>query len=212
MGENIDLKELEKKAYRSTFEDGIWDIFIGLILLAFGFIPLGDLFELPELLGMFLLSLCWNIGAVVIMILGKKYITVPRIGIIKFGPKRQADQRKLKIFLGINVLLGVIFLLMQMSGIFGFINLQGFALSILVGIFISFPFGVCAYFMDFHRLYIYAVLGGAGFFLTDVFRLFISPPFSLILAFGIIGGSILITGMIFLIKFIREYPKPNKLS
>lgn len=178
--------------------------------MAFAFMPLGDILGLPEIIGMLLISLGWNIGAVVIMIIGKKYITVPRIGMIKFGPKRKADQRKLKIFLSINVLFGVVFFLMQMSGAFGLINLQGYALSILIGAFISFPFGVCAYFMDFHRLYIYAVLGGLGFFLTDIFRLFTSGSSSIILVFGSIGGSIVIVGIGFLIKFLRKYPLPKE--
>jgi len=29
----FNLNEIEKKAYRSTFQDGIWDIFLGLVLL-----------------------------------------------------------------------------------------------------------------------------------------------------------------------------------
>lgn len=212
MIENIDLKDLEKKAYKSTFEDGIWDIFIGMIFLAFGLLPLGELLGLPELVGMFLVSIFWNAGAVVVMFLGKKYITVPRIGIIKFGPKRMADQRKLKIFLSLNVLLGVVVMLVQMSGIFKLLNIRGSALSLLLGVFISFPFGVVAYYMDFPRLYIYAVLGGVGFFLTDISDLFIGSPFSLIITFGLIGGSILVTGFVFLIKFVRKYPLPEKLS
>ena len=183
-----------------------------MIFLAFGSMPLGELLGLPEPVGMLLVSLSWNVGAIVIMFLGKRYITVPRIGIIKFGPKRKADQRKLKIFLSINMLFGVVFFLLQMSGMFGLINLQGFALSILIGMFISFPLGVCAYFMDFHRLYIYAVLGGLGFFLTDVFGLFISASISLILTFGIIGGPILVIGIVLLIKFLNEYPLPKEIA
>ena len=183
-----------------------------MIFLAFGSMPLGELLGLPEPVGMLLVSLSWNVGAIVIMFLGKRYITVPRIGTIKFGPKRKADQRKLKIFLSINVLFGVVFLLIQMSGVFGFINLQGFALSLLIGGFISFPLGVCAYFMDFNRLYIYSMLGGLGFFLVDIFGLIITAPFSLILTFGVIGGSILVTGIVFLIKFLHDYPLPKKMA
>jgi len=174
--------------------------------------PLGELLGLPELMGTLLLSLYWNIGAVVLMFLGKRFITVPRIGIIKFGPKRKADQRKLKIFLTINVFFGLAIFLIQMSGFFGFINLNRYALTLLMAVFIGFPFGVVAYFMDFHRLYIYAIFGSLGFFFTEILEIFMRPPFSLILTFGTIGGSILVTGIIFLIKFLREYSIPEKLS
>lgn len=212
MAEQIDLKELEKKAYRSTFQDGFWDIFIGMIFMGFALISLGDVFGLQEMIGMLLISLGWNIGAVVFMILGKKFITIPRIGMIKFGPKRKADQRKVKIYLGINVLFGFVILLLQMTGKFGFITAQRFALSILLGLFISLPFGIMAYFLDFPRLYVYALLGGLGFFLIDVFELFTSGPLSIILVFGFIGGSIVIVGIVFLIKFLRKYPIPNKTA
>ena len=212
MAEKLDLKELEKKAYRSTFQDGFWDIFIGMILMAFALMPLGDVFGLPEMIGMLLISLGWNIGAVVFMIIGKKYITTPRIGLIKFGPKRKADQRKVKIYLGINVLFGVVILLLQMTGMFKFIIIQRFALSILLGLFISLPFGIMAYFLDFPRLYIYALLGGLGFFLIDLLELFTSGPLSMFLVFGIIGGSIVIVGIVFLIKFLRKYPLPDKTA
>ena len=36
MSETLDLKALEARAYRSFFADGLWDIFLGLTLLAFG--------------------------------------------------------------------------------------------------------------------------------------------------------------------------------
>jgi len=34
MSQTINLKELERKAWRSVFQDGLWDIFLGLLLLA----------------------------------------------------------------------------------------------------------------------------------------------------------------------------------
>jgi len=35
MEHDIDMKELEKKAWKSTFQDGLWDIMLGLVF----FIP-----------------------------------------------------------------------------------------------------------------------------------------------------------------------------
>ena len=32
MTKNIDLNELERQAYRSNFADGLWDMFLGLML------------------------------------------------------------------------------------------------------------------------------------------------------------------------------------
>jgi len=41
MAQEINLKELEKKAFRPYHEDGIWDIFPGLIMMAIAGIAVG---------------------------------------------------------------------------------------------------------------------------------------------------------------------------
>lgn len=32
----IELKEIEKKAYKSVFQDGLWDIYFGILVLGWG--------------------------------------------------------------------------------------------------------------------------------------------------------------------------------
>ncbi len=36
MSESMDLKVLEKKAYRSTFQDGLWDLYLAGIMACLG--------------------------------------------------------------------------------------------------------------------------------------------------------------------------------
>ena len=48
MTQNINLKALEKKAWRSVFQDGLWDIFLGLLLMAFGLSAWLDRLALSE--------------------------------------------------------------------------------------------------------------------------------------------------------------------
>ena len=33
MSQEIDLKQIERKAFRSTYQDGLWDIYIGLVVI-----------------------------------------------------------------------------------------------------------------------------------------------------------------------------------
>ena len=100
MAENVDLKSLERKAYRSIFEDGVWDLFIGLIILSLGFSTfLSSILNLNELWFAIIPTLILNIIAFLIFFLGKKFITIPRLGIVKFGQKRKSKQQKLKLFL-----------------------------------------------------------------------------------------------------------------
>ena len=40
MTEPLNLKEIEKKAWRSTFEDGLWDIYLGSLFFIMGVSPL----------------------------------------------------------------------------------------------------------------------------------------------------------------------------
>ena len=91
MTENINLKEIERKAWKSCYQDGIWDIFLGLILLNFGIAPL-----MEEITGT-----TYLISYIILLVLGyiifyggKKYITVPRIGNVKFSPKRKLKRIK----------------------------------------------------------------------------------------------------------------------
>ena len=86
----LNLKELEQLAYRRTYQDGLLDIYLGGILASFavfGFtiFPGTDMDSLQVLLyyliGMGLSTL--------VFWLGKRYITLPRIGLVKFGPARQ---------------------------------------------------------------------------------------------------------------------------
>ena len=34
MSQEIDLKQIERKAFRSTYQDGLWDIFFGLVVVS----------------------------------------------------------------------------------------------------------------------------------------------------------------------------------
>lgn len=213
MKEPIELKELEKKAYRSTFQDGLWDIFMGMILLNLGVGPLFIwLFNLPEILNTIIFSLGWNILAFLIFYLGKKYITIPRIGFVKFGPKRKAKTTKLKIFLFSVFIVNLILIILPFSGITDYIHIERLFLIILLGLgMFTFPFCVIAYFLDFTRLYFYAFSAGIGFILAEILRLIVGNPFENIFTFGGIGGIIVVIGIYYFILFLKKYPLPKDL-
>ena len=40
MQPEINLKELERRAWRSVFQDGLWDIYLGLLLMAMAILTL----------------------------------------------------------------------------------------------------------------------------------------------------------------------------
>jgi hypothetical protein len=78
MNAPIDLKEMERKAFQSFYQDGIWDLFFGLMMFAMYTFTLFDSIENKALriLGMLFIE----IFAVFFLIYGKKMITAPRLG------------------------------------------------------------------------------------------------------------------------------------
>jgi hypothetical protein len=207
----LDLKSIEKKVYRSFFEDGFWDIFIGMLLLGFSLGWTRIIFDIMEPLYILIISIIWNTITFLIYYLGKKFITIPRIGIVKFGQKRKARQKKLKIFLLINVLFGCVVFILTFFGLLEFLAIGGSLTPLLIGLIsYTFPFTIIAYFLEFNRLYIYALMGGFSFFISDVIYSILGSPLDSIIGFGVPGGIMVAVGLIFLIKFLRKYPKPKK--
>jgi len=86
---NINLKELERKAFRSVFQDGLWDIFVGFLFTQFAVAPflseqgLGDFWSSAVLFPVYMIVLAC------VMLL-KKYVVAPRLGMVQFSKKRKS--------------------------------------------------------------------------------------------------------------------------
>jgi len=205
--EQIEIKELEKKAWKSTFQDGFWDIYFGLILSGLGFSWLGSYFGLPETVDVLVTLFSWDLGAMGILFLGKKYITQPRMGFVKFGPRRKKKKKMLAIFLGLNVALTIITLILTMLGFLQQLIIPGFVLMLAIGlIFITVPFSTIAYFLQLKRLYLYALLGGFGLSFSEILFPITGSPINDFITFGGIGLIITLTGLTIFIRFLRNYP------
>ena len=210
MNTNSKIKDLEKKVWISTFQDGFWDIYFGLIIMGLGLAPLGRFLGLPETIGVLMLIFSWDMGAVFIFILGKIYISRPRIGFVKFGQIRKKRNKILAVFLSINVGLTVIMLIFTLVGFFQ-VSLPGFLVMLVIGLlFITTPFSIIAYFIQLKRVYLYALLGGFGLFFSELLSPILAAPFNDILVFVPFGAMILIFGIIILLKFLRKYSSAQK--
>ena len=109
MSEVIDLKALEKKAYTSIFQDGLLDIFIGLIVIGWITNSLGDFFDTIIVI---IILFSYYILVCTLFILMKKFISVPRMGQAKFGPIRKLNVKRFIIFSVINTIILVILLIL----------------------------------------------------------------------------------------------------
>jgi hypothetical protein len=207
---NINIKDLEKKAWKSTFQDGLWDIYIGMVIMGLGLTWIGSLIGLSETLDVLIVIFSWDMGAFLIFFLGKKFITVPRIGYVKFGKVRKKRNKILSIFIGFMVMFTVITFIFTLLGLFQ-LSLPGYLVMLLIGlVFITVPFSTLAFFIQLNRLYIYAFLGGLGLFGSELLSGILYPTLADFIVFGIIGGMITLTGFVILAKFLKKYPKSKK--
>ena len=206
MVEKLDLKEIEKKAWRSTYQDGLWDIYMGLLVTGFAFLFYLNYLGLEEPLLIFFLC-CWNAIPICILSFGKKFITPKRIGSVKFGEKRKKTKKRLTYFLTANVFILLIFLILTQLGLFELIPFEGLMVPLVLGLFITVPLFILAYFLDFSRLYVYSIFFGLGYLLSELFYPLVGTPLDFFLSFGVPGIIITLIGVYFLISFIKKYPK-----
>jgi hypothetical protein len=207
----LNLKEIERRAWRSFFVDGLWDIYLGLLLTVMGVNAwLSDL-GVPEGRTL-LIYAALVIAAMGLLWAGKKYITVPRIGRVKFGPKRRAKIRIVRLILVGSVVLGLALFAFTLAGGFGWLARAELDSEVFVAVLwvvnVLVVFGLGAYFLDYGRLVaigvMFAVAVPADVLIHRLWGADVSP-----LAFGVPGLLVIAMGLVILARFLRNYPLPE---
>lgn len=211
MHDTLDLKNLEKKAFRSAYQDGLLDIQMGGVVMSMAALSNfddGDAFPLLRF-GIFLLGM---IATNLIFWAGKKFITLPRLGQVKFGPRRQRRARTLALALGGIVLVQAVIVLgtvllrqnPQWAVALGLDqadpNLERLMVAVIAAMFVGPSVTLMAYFSDFTRGYYIALLMSLGAFCLVWF----GQPVYLVAA----GLLIAAPGVALLIRFLRQHPLP----
>ena len=214
--EQLNIKALEKKAFRSFFRDGIYDVFLGTILLSFG-LPLilrefgwirWETMLIPLVISIFL-----NVGALVFFVFGKKYITAPRLGIARFGKTRKRKMMHVKLLLVISVLIGVVTLFLTMFKILPVGGNTGIpAAGVIFGIQSLIVFSLAAYFMDFTRLYLYAFLFAVSMPLTFWLKKNTVMTYPTLWVFSLTAVPMFTVGGILFVRFLRQYPSKGTIE
>ena len=200
MTKEPNLKEIERRAYMSYHRDGLLDIFAGLYILGFG-------------IGI-LMDILWEFGFGVIMpgiilvtvlpiwIAAKRKITLPRIGYVNFGIRGANKLTALFVGLmvaGLGALFAVTFTVFQggsrewLDFIFQngmiFVGVGSLAVCLLFG-----------YSTGLKRLYVYGLLSVTALVIGH----FMGFSFAYILL--ALGTVVMVTGVVALTNFVREYP------
>jgi hypothetical protein len=185
----INMKEIERKVFTSYFDDGIYDMMIGLLFLVFG---LGLYLDIGGLIGVFT-----GLAAVMPLIF-KRSVTLPRYGLIK---PLEHQKRKLSTLGIASVVVGLlvffVFVVGSASSITSILRTNGL---LLMGLLWGGMLSLLAYFLHYERLYLYALLIAFSFVSGEWL---ISLPIKMILS----GSIILINGIRVMIRFLQRYPK-----
>jgi hypothetical protein len=208
MNTPLNLKELERRAFRSTYQDGLWDVYFGLIVIcmsifiyrpASGYSPLNIVLMMSAVAVAY--ALFWA---------GKKFITLPRVGQVQFGAQRKRRKLILVIVMSGVVLVQVIFLIFQFMvwtnpewsaryrNILPDRDIMDLIVASIGALFVGPSMILVAYFLDFTRGYFIAVMIALAVFLM----IYLNQPIYPI----IIGVLIALPGFVLFVNFLKKYP------
>ena len=193
--ENIDLKEIERRAYLTYHKDGILDIYLGMGIMAVASVFFFEVFVTSGgIIALF----------PILYAASKKQYTIPRLGYVKFS---QTTQGRARNSVTLALLLGS---MSAVAGFFAFYSVistgQSFVEPLIenwritMAVILLGVFSLFGYVSDLRRMYYYGLLSSIVF----VSGLFLPiPGYMLVLA---VGGIISINGITLLYRFTKEYP------
>lgn len=203
--DDMDLVQMEHHAYLSYFQDGLIDMFLGALLLAMWAHTLIPDTALPR--GeRYAILFCLQILCGALFGLGKRYITIPRLGMVAFGPYRRIKEERIQLLVTASTL--VLFVLMVIlwveSSAGANMIRMGTAQIMLTSTIVLITFGLMAHWRDFKRGYFHAMVMA----FTVSYALSFEDP-----SIFFISGMLLLTiGLYILHGFLLDNPLPEEGS
>jgi hypothetical protein len=204
--ETTDLQAIESRVFKSTQDDGLLEMQFGAILIILGITAyIDDTGIFNHYYGYLFIM-----ASPLIVILGRRYITQPRLGRVKFGVDRLKLQAKMTVILSASVLVG---LLMFILGATDVIRIPGdvrpYVLSAVIAGTIFLTLAAMGHFMNNRRfMVIGAIFAGSEISITilKIHTDLISPA-----GVALTTGGVLITVMAgwVLARFLRDHPRQD---
>lgn len=207
MSEKISLKDAERKAFQSTYLDGLNDMLWGSTILSLAISAiLRESIDPP-----------WNyLPLIAVFVIGyplyfaaKKWVVSPRIGLVKFAPRRQKKLSNVRWFLIVLVVITFVVFLIPFVNPGAPVTVKGpyWLVDAVFGFFVVVLFSILAFALDQPRMYLYGVLLG------------LSMPFDVVLEYttgwdfplGLFPVAVVMlgVGIISFTRFLRDYPLPE---
>ena len=204
MSQPISLREADRKVFRSAYSDGLWDIFLGCFFLMFAIGPylspsLGDFWSSVVFLPF------WGVVFLVLWLI-RKYVVIPRIGVVKFGLARR---NKLMKFSMVMLVVNVVALILGLVAAMNFGRVPGQMITIIFGLILLTGFSIAAYFLDFTRLYIYGLLVGLSPLVGEwLYTYGNAAHHGFPITFGTSAGIMILVGLAVFVRLLRDNPVP----
>jgi hypothetical protein len=208
MSEQISLREFERKAYSTIFQDGLLDIVIGCGVVQFSVAPLltetglNDFWSsavfVPIMFG--LIAVAWMV---------RRKVVVPRLGQLRVGAWRKRKLSRGVIgLLALNVLIFVLGVLAAVGSIssrnvLSWIPIPhiGFGLSTLM------LFSVSAAIFEVPRFYLYGALLALSPVVGEWLHITIGASHhGFPVTFGAVAVIIILIGVTLFVRLLRRYP------
>ncbi|MCP4417456.1 MAG: hypothetical protein GY805_12600 [Chloroflexi bacterium] len=205
MTQQINLKEVERKAFRASFQDGMSDVMLGSVLAVMSLVPwlesLGVKRPFYYLIAFAILVLVWAEKKIIT----KRFI-IPRLGKVTFSPERKNRIKWARVAMSIMVAVTIGLVILTATG-----ALQGSARAsspwsgyLFIGAVFVITLSLLAFFLDYPRLYFY------GWFLTLMypFSEWLEAETGWIFPSGdtFFGVFIVFIGIATYIHFLRQHP------
>lgn len=205
MSTQISLKEIERKVFQTSFDDGLWDVFLGSFFSMFAGAPflsasIGDFWSSAIFLPV------WVVVYLVIWWL-RRNVVAPRIGTVKFGPARRA---KLTRFTMVMLAFNFIMLLLGSLAALTFGRSSGQLTSMVFGLMLLVGFSLAAYFLEIPRLYLYGLLFALAPPIGEwLWQNGYASHHGFPLTFGLLSALMTVTGLVIFFRLLRDNPLPN---
>lgn len=210
MSTSIGIGNAQKRIVQLTnYEDGLWDILLGLVMLLLSIYPITRELLGPELnLVLFLVALAILVAG---QYAARRYISTPRLGYAKYR-RTPAIKLIVAVTAGLVLLtLGVVIATLLSPGWIpqspssssaswiSDLTVEIAVMFAMVGL-----FSLLGYIFGVTRLFVYGWLLGGAFVLSAALSIYQGWTFNLPLA--IASGIIIVVGIVLLMRFIRKYP------
>jgi len=196
MDRTFSLWRLEKNSWKASFRSGLIEIAVGLVLVV------SSICHIFDDLRYYFMPL--YLIPVLFLILTKKSIVIPRMGVVKFSKQRR---RKSKLFH--IVITAVLLCLVLLTALSATTFLPEFiAPEISITSIILLICFAAAYFLDLNRLFLYGIVIAGAFNLSEFFRE--NPGRLPDGGYAYLMASIVffIVGGVYFFRFLKKYPIP----